>query len=40
MKLPPSITTTLVAAVTVAGPTIGGNKLFSLILNGDALGTI
>ena len=40
MKLPPSITTPLLIAVTVAGPIIGGNKLFNLILNGDALGTI
>jgi hypothetical protein len=40
MKLPPSITTPLLAAVTVAGPIIGGNKLFSLILNVDPLGTI
>ena len=30
----------LPVAVTVAGPTIGSNKLFSLILNGDVLGTI
>jgi hypothetical protein len=32
--------TSSLAAVTVAGPIIGGNKLFSLILKGDALGTI